>query len=94
MKKYIAIHNYNGGATSIPEQLNAVLDAGEFTEDARFFFPVNEYISMWIITHMMNHFEIVYDNDFSQHNSVFKPREWVLESIAKGDGRFKFNSWG
>ena len=93
MKKYIAIHNYSGG-TTIPEQLNAILEAGELTEETRFFFPVNEYITMWVVAHMTNHFEIVSDNDFSQDNSVFKPREWVLESIAKGDGKFKFHKWG
>lgn len=94
MRKYIAIHNYNGGTESIPEQLNAVLDAGEFTEDTRFFFPKREYISMGIITSMLNSFEIVTDHDFAEDNSIFKPREWVLESIAKGDGKFKFNKWG
>lgn len=92
MKKYIAIHNYNGGS-KIPEQLNDILKAGEITEEARLFFPVSEYITMWIITHMMTHFEIVYDDDFSKDNSVFKPREWVLESVAKGDGRFRFSEW-
>lgn len=39
------------------------------------------------------HIEIVFDSDFAEDNAVFKPREWVLESIAKGDGKFKFNKW-
>lgn len=93
MKKYITIHNYLGSGTSIPAQLNAVIEAGEFTEETRFFFPKNEYISMGIITQLVNGFEITYDHDFSEDNAVFKPREWVLESIAKGDGKFKFSEW-
>ena len=93
MKKYIAIHNYNNGA-GIPEQLNTILEAGEFTEDTRLFFPKREHISMWVITHMLYQFEIEFDDSFAEDNSVFKPREWVLESIAKGDGKFKFHKWG